>query len=154
MRVPYFWDVQTVLDGRAKYPENLKTRVLSAWHKAHGVDGLILGLRASESKSRRIRYRERGAVYQTKDGWRCLPIARMSAEEAICVALIHDAPVNPVYGRQRGDLPFELIRDGTWWPHGYTDRASWMRCYYPEHYDDYIRAGRVFDAQKSVTEIL
>lgn len=149
LRVPYAWDVRSVLDGQKPYPESLKMKVLAAWHKAHGVDGVIFGLRSEESRSRQALLRWKGAIYAMKAGWRCCPVGQMSAEEVLCVALLHDAPINPVYSRQKGNLNFNLIRDGTWWPHGYTDISGWVREYYPEHYEDHIRAGQVYDAHKS-----
>lgn len=154
IRVPYAWDVKAVLAGQKRYPENLKIRVLSAWHRAHAVDGVILGLRQSESRSRRIIYQAKGAVYHMQAGWRALPVAKMTAEEVLCVALLHDAPINPIYTRQKGDLCFEHIRDGTWWPHGSVDISSWMLEYYPEHYTEHITALAVYDKKKERVQVI
>lgn len=148
-RVPYDWDVEPVLRGVKAYPEGLKMRILSKWQKMHGIDGIIFGVRASESKLRRISLSSRGFVYEMKEGWRCQPIADMSAAESICVAIMSDAPINPVYTRHEGYIDFDSIRDGTWWPHGKIDRSSWIRRYYPEHYEDFKKASIVYDASKS-----
>lgn len=149
VEIDYNWDVGAVLAGEKKYPQGLKMRVLSNYHRENKIDGVIMGLRQSESKSRRIIFRGKGTIYQTQKGWRCIPVAEFTAEEVLCVALKHDAPINPVYTRQSGNFPFELIRDGTWWPHGYTDMSQWIKEYYPEHYEDHMRAKCVYDGRKS-----
>ena len=150
VRIPYDWDVQSVLRGEKPYPEGLKMRTLSRWHKEHGIDGVILGIRASESKMRRLNLAQRGFVYPVHGGYRCQPIADMSAAEVLCVALLHDAPVNPVYTKQAGVLNFDHIRDGTWWPHGKIDNAAWIRRYYPEFYEPHMAAKAVYKAERSL----
>lgn len=149
IRIPYDWDVNEVLSGNSKYPEGLKMRVLTKYHRDNRIDGVVLGIRTSESKSRRLVYKSKGQVYKTENGWRCLPVATFSAEEVLCVAMLQDAPINPVYTRQRADISFEIIRDGTWWPHGIVDISQWIREYYPEHYENHIKAIRIYDASKS-----
>lgn len=140
VRIPYPWDVGKVLAGEEAYPEGLKIRVLSDWQKEHGVDGVVLGIRAEESKRRSLAVRSRGAVYQMSGGWRCLPICDFTAEESLCVALMADAPINPVYTRQDGTLDFNRIHDGTWWPHDGGDSLEWMRLWYPDYAGLYAQA--------------
>lgn len=149
-RFDYVWKVDAVLEGRERYPEGLKLRTLQRRHQERGVDGVILGVRASESKTRKLNLSRRGYVYETATGWRCQPIADMSAAESLCVALMSDAPINPVYTKQMGELDFDHIRDGTWWPHGKVDNSAWMRRYYPEHYEDYRAASLIYDGRRSV----
>lgn len=149
IRIPYTWDVNAVLKGEKNYPEGLKMRTLQQWHKDKGIDGVILGLRKAESNTRRRNFEHRGYIYAVQNGWRCQPIADMSAAEVLCVALLHDAPVNPVYTKQTGDINFEHIRDGTWWPHGFVDNSAWVRQYYPEHYESHALASIVYNAHKS-----
>lgn len=148
-RVPYAWDVKDVLEGTKKYPEGLKQRILAKWHREHDVDGVIFGIRVSESRSRRLNFAHNGYVYKTNAGWRCQPIANLSAEEVICVAMMYDAPINPIYERQKGNLDFNFIRDGTWWPHGYINISGWIKEYYPEHYEEHCLATTIYDASKS-----
>lgn len=150
VRISYDWNVKAVLSGEIKYPEGLKMRVMLKYHRDNLVDGVVLGLRQSESRSRKLVFRSKGHVYQTQKGWRCIPVATFTAEEVLCVALLYDAPINQVYTRQRADMPFEYIRDGTWWPHGIVDISQWMREYYPEHYEDHKKATFVYDASKSL----
>lgn len=144
--VPYPWDVEAVLQGTAPYPAELKQRRLRAWAKAAGVDGVALGIRAAESKQRRMTLAHRGTVYQTAEGWRCAPLAAWSAEEVLGHILRRDLPLNPVYAHLRA-LPvasMEHLRDGTWWPHGDDAEVaawrSWLALHYPQIVEDYQRA--------------
>lgn len=148
-RVSYAWNVKAVLSGEEKYPDGLKMRVLRAWHKTHNIDGIVLGIRQTESRSRKLILRSKGLVYQTQTGMRCCPIGDFTAQEVLALALLYDAPINPVYTKQKGNTNFEYIRDGTWWPHGFVDQSSWIREYYPDHYEDYRRATLVYDCHKS-----
>lgn len=143
-RVPYDWDVESVLNQRERYPEGLKMQVLQRWQAEQKYDGVIMGVRKAESRKRAINYALRGEIYQVKDGtWRCLPISRFTAEESLATAIYFHAPINGVYQKTRLAKSFEDIRDGTWWPHGESDLwgyNEWIKLYYPEHYDDYCKA--------------
>lgn len=143
VRVPYPWDVDAVLDGRKRYPEGLKMRVLTKWHRENGIDGVALGVRAQESGQRKLVLGIRGPVYRVKTGWRCCPLSDWTAEETIALALMQDAPVNPVYTKQDGTLDFNRIHDGTWWPHGLGDSYGWLRRWYPDFAELYRRASVV-----------
>lgn len=143
-QIPYYWDVQSVLDKKSKYPTGLKAKILSKWQMDNNIDGIIFGIRNNESRARKINYAMRGDIYQVSDGtWRCLPIAKFTAEESLATALYFDAPINPVYQKTKLMTSFEQIRDGTWWPHGIADArgfGEWLKLYYPEHYNNYILA--------------
>lgn len=141
--LPYDWDVDSVLAGKEKYPYGLKMRVLSEFQRDNNIDGVILGIRAQESKGRAMNFRLRGDLYQVEDGWRCTPIVRFTAEESLAVALLFDAPINPVYEKTHLAPSYEYLRDGTWWCHTpqYADLVGgWMKYYYPQHYEDYLRS--------------
>lgn len=139
--VPYDWDVRAVLDGEQDYPDGLKMRKLSEFQHAHRVDGVIFGIRAAESRARRINLAQHGMIYKLADGtMRCQPIARWTAEDSLCLALLMDAPINPVYVKMDGVGSMEQLHDGTWWPHGLQDRTGWIRRYYPEYLDLYNKA--------------
>ena len=139
--VPYDWDVDAVLHGQKPYPEGLKMRVLSEYQAAHRIDGVIFGVRAAESRSRSINAAVNGASYILKDGGkRCQPIVKWSAYDSLCLALLLDAPINPVYEKMGGVENIEQLHDGTWWPHGLDDRLGWMRRYYPEYAEKYEKA--------------
>lgn len=144
--IPYDWDVQCVLEGKEKYPAGLKMKVLKEFQRDNGVDGVILGIRALESKGRAINFRLRGDLYQTDGGWRCTPIVRFTAEESLAVALMYDAPINPVYEKTHLAPNYEYLRDGTWWCHSpqYADLVGgWMKYYYPQHYESYMKSVKI-----------
>jgi 3'-phosphoadenosine 5'-phosphosulfate sulfotransferase (PAPS reductase)/FAD synthetase len=147
--VPYPWDVEAVLEGRARYPANLKIRQLQSAQKSLNVDGVALGIRAAESAQRRRILRARGTVYQLKDGsWRCCPLAWWSAEDVLGYLLrLNSLPLNPVY-RHTERMPegnLEWLRDGTWWPHGLYPEQNrpWMELHYPDVVGLFDRALRI-----------
>lgn len=140
-RIRYNWDVESVLSGYIKYPEKLKIKKLSEFQKNKNIDGIIWGCRNEESRSRKINFYQRGYIYQVADGtYRCQPIANWSAEEALALALANDYPINPVYEKMDGIYNLNHLHDGTWWPHGDDDKQYWIKRYYPDFYNDYVRA--------------
>lgn len=143
----YPWDVQAVLDGRQRYPDGLKMKRLSEYQKENHFDGVIFGIRAAESRGRAINLALRGEVYETPEGARCQPIARWTARDSLCLALLLDAPINPVYHKMDGCGDLEYLHDGTWWPHGAEDKGGWIRHYYPDYYDLYRQAERIGEGQ-------
>lgn len=147
--VPYDWDVKAVLDGREQYPDGLKMQMLSEFQREHGIDGVVFGIRAAESRKRAINLAMRGEIYETDSGARCQPIARWTAEDSLCLALLLDAPINPVYLKMDGAGDMEQLHDGTWWPHGIEDRAGWIKRYYPDYFDLYERALKVCGKSES-----
>lgn len=140
--VPYPWNVDAVLAGDERYPAGLKVRRLVETMREDEVDGVALGVRAAESRARRIHLATRGLVYQRKDGLQmCQPIARWPAEAVVGELLRRDAlPLSPVYRRlSSSGCDLERIRDGTWWPVSGGQR-SWLATHYPEHLAQYDAA--------------
>lgn len=142
VRVPYDWDVVSVLAGVQKYPDGLKMQELNRFQKSNRIDGIIWGCRNSESRSRQINFHKNGYVYQVADGtYRCQPIATWSAEESLALALVTGYPINPVYEKMEGIFNLDDLHDGTWWPHGCDDsKQFWIKKYYPDYYEYYLRA--------------
>jgi hypothetical protein len=131
----YPWDVAAVLAGDLGYPDLLKIRVLRQAQVLAGIDGVALGLRAAESRGRRLNLATRGEVYCAAGRWTCTPLARWSAEEVLGHVLASGLPLNPVYERLHllplGKL--DLLRDGTWWPHlDPGNYRPWLAYHYPE----------------------
>lgn len=143
--IDYKWDVRAVLEGRAAYPYNMKQRVLTQWAQENDIDGVIMGIRNAESRARTINFAKNGYIYQTKSGLRCQPIAKWTWQEVICLSLLFGAPINPVYEKMSGIPNLDYLHDGTWWAHGFGDKAGWIKRYYPEHYDDYLRSSIISD---------
>lgn len=138
--IDYDWNVDNVLTGKERYPDALKIKRLSDFQQEKKFDGIVLGIRSAEAEYRAINLAMRGEIYQAKIGWRCQPIARWRAEDSLCLALLMDAPINPVYVKMNGCGGMEQLHDGTWWPHGKNDRLGWMRRYYPDYADMYEKA--------------
>lgn len=135
--VSYDWDCESVLRGEKEYPAKLKMDKLSKYQQENNIDGVVFGIRALESNARTINLKKNGYIYSTKNGDRCQPIANWSAYDSICLALILDAPVNPVYYKMDGCGDLERLHDGTWWHHGIESRAWWFKRYYPDYYELY-----------------
>lgn len=140
--VPYHWDVNSVLRGESKYPSGLKMNMLKKFQLESHIDGVMFGIRSAESKIRAINFRTRGDLYPTKEGWRCTPIVKFTAEEALAIAIWMGAPINPVYEKTYLSPNLEYLHDGTWWCHNpgqYADVVGgWMKYHYPQHYEDYM----------------
>lgn len=153
IHVPYNWNVDKVLNLEEKYPDGLKQEMLREAQKLEGIDGIIWGCRNSESRSRAINFHKNGYVYQCADGtWRCQPIAKWTAEDAFALALATGYPINPVYKKMEGVYNLDNLHDGTWWPHGEDDKASWLKKYYPDYCDKYLRAIMVADRRSKYLE--
>ena len=150
--LPYDWDVDAVLDGDNPYPAGLKMKLLKEFQSDNEIDGIVMGVRAAESKGRLINYRIRGDLYKVDDGWRCTPIVTFTAEESLAVALLHDAPINPVYEKTHLAPNYEYLRDGTWWCHStqYADAVGgWVKHYYPDYYNKYMASVAIQGNAKS-----
>lgn len=63
-----------------------------------GCDGVYMGLRADESKTRNVHLRSRGELYQLKSGeWRCCPLSRWTSEDVFAYLVAHGVEINPCY---------------------------------------------------------
>ncbi len=153
IRCNYFWNVYDVLNGKEKYPEGLKMKALKEKQAELKIDGIIWGCRNSESRSRQINFARNGYIYQVKDGtWRCQPIAKWTAEESLALAFASGYPINPVYEKMDGIYNLDNLHDGTWWPHGVDDtKGYWLKKYYPQHYENYLSAQKVYQAQEFIS---
>lgn len=144
--IEYGWNVDEVINGDERYPAGLKMKILSAFSKENKIDGIVLGLRDSESLARKINHAINGSIYALKDGSkRCLPIAKWTAEDVLALALSQDAPVNPVYEKMDGVYNLDCLHDGTWWAHGLADKGAWIKRYYPDYYDLYLKSVSIGD---------
>lgn len=103
----------------------------------YGFDGVALGLRADESRHRRVHAFTRGAVYQYKrDGlWGCQPIFDWSYDDVWAYIVTNKIPYCGVYDKQ-WEMP-EADQRISYWA-GETNRQlgryAWLRRNYPELY--------------------
>lgn len=144
-RCEYNWNVDSVLNGEIPYPDGLKMKILQLKQKELNIDGIIWGCRNSESRGRAINFAKNGYIYQVKDGtYRCQPIAKWSAEEALALAFATGYPINPIYEKMEGIYNLDNIHDGTWWPHGDdSSKKYWLKKYYPQHLECYEKAEKI-----------
>lgn len=151
--IDYLWNVSAVLSGAEEYPAGLKMKILKEFQADNEIDGIILGIRAAESKGRTINFRIRGDLYEVEKSWRSTPIVNFTAEESLAVALMCDAPINPVYSKTVLAPNYEWLRDGTWWCHSpqYADVCGgWIKHYYPDLYNDYMKSVEIAGKEKGL----
>jgi len=135
------------LRARASLLGDLHTRAsdLAAWsfyvpleaHRVgHGPYGLLWGLRAQESRGRRLRYAVSGPLYQhATEGWRCSPIADWSALDVHAYLWAQGHALHPVYLCIDPGMDPLGIRTDWWFSVGWHLDASahfgWLRRWWP-----------------------
>lgn len=115
---------------------NLDERVVNRWDSlvmAGPTSGYLIGLRAEESKARRMTLAQHGAIYQRKDGlWRISPLAVWRTEDVAAYALLHDVPMLKQYHEHGFDertssrVPRAVVRG---------EMLSQMRQRYPDEFE-------------------
>ena len=102
-----------------------------------GCDCVFLGLRANESRIRKINVATRGTLYQLKNGmWHALPMARWAAEDVFAYMYVNGIEINPCYLQNRITAP-ENIRLSWAIPTPTSiskDGIEHLRLYYPSQY--------------------
>lgn len=144
IKCDYLWDVDSVLCGKEKYPAKKKQMVLRSTQNRYGIDGVIWGCRNSESRGRTINFAKNGYIYRSGAVLICQPIAKWTAEDVLALAVVSGYPINPVYEKMDGYYNLDDLHDGTWWPHDtYGQKGAWLKKYYPEHYEKYLKAQKI-----------
>lgn len=101
----------------------------------YGFDGVAYGLRAEESRQRRLHVYSRGPIFQyRRDGlWACQPIWNWSYLDVWSYIVTHDLPYCHTYNRM-WDMPIEDQRLSYW--AGETKRRwgrwAWLKRNYPD----------------------
>lgn len=73
-------------------------RVLDAERERLSCIGSYIGLRAAESRARRLNLCMRGELYQCANGiWKCCPLARWETDDVFAYLLDHGVEINPCY---------------------------------------------------------
>lgn len=101
-----------------------------------GHNGVFMGLRADESRARRINRIIRGAAYETAMGaMHCNPLSDWRTPDVWAYTVANNIPWLPVYDKIRGHPCPERIREG-WYPVGDFQVSQgglvWLRANYPE----------------------
>lgn len=125
------------IHGRAA--ELSKQHFYSLMERANeGAAVVCLGLRAEESKGRRMNRMTRGPLYELRTGrWHCCPLADWLGIDVLAYCVSRGVPLLPLY-RCIGFKPEHvekpwLIRKSWWLPgvHSRFGDAAWLKHYYP-----------------------
>ena len=74
-----------------------------------GCNGFYLGLRAEESRARKLNYIQRGSLYKLKRGeWRCCPISSWTVDDVFAYLVENDIEINPCYFNNILRKPHEI----------------------------------------------
>lgn len=114
------------------------------YRREHDLDGVLLGMRAEESRARRILQRKRGGVYYaaTRSEWVCQPICRWTGLDVYAYLLSRGLPVLHLYrclripqrvSRFGGEPTPDRVRHDGWLPGAGAQQGEmiWLRVYYP-----------------------
>lgn len=116
---------------------------LERWHRAHGTDLVLLGLRAEESRGRALNAFTRGDLYTRLDGMTISqPISLWRTEDVWAYHMRHGLPWHPVYDCERGHPDPERIRLAFPIPAGGSARrgqAVWLRTHWPDFWRELVR---------------
>ena len=99
-------------------------------------DGHFMGLRAEESRARKMNFKYNGFIYERSNGMKvCCPINHLKGLDVFAYLFSNNIPIHSVYFKNDLGDPPERIRVGWWLPgektskHGY---CTWFKYYYPD----------------------
>ena len=123
-------------------------RRMAESQKREGVECLVLGMRAEESKGRRINYALRGPLYFNKgfDYWVSQPLAHMKAKDVLAYLFEHQVSLPEVYFKTKFYNSPEMIRVDWLLPLESKDHIqyAWLAHYYPGIWDRLCRINPLF----------
>lgn len=105
--------------------------------RAEGYDGVIVGVRAEESRGRKIAASALGSMFRAKSSGMltCWPLAQWASRDVWGATINGELPYNTAYDKTRF-AEFEEMRVSYW--AGETNRTYgryvWLRYYYPDLY--------------------
>lgn len=112
--------------------------VLKTYKERHGHGGVFVGLRAAESKGRRMLIKSRGPVFHnaTWNEWEALPLAQWSAQDVMAYLFSNEVPILPVYFCTAFCDSPEQIRKSWCLPGSQAAQGQvvWLKHYYPDLY--------------------
>lgn len=110
------------------------------YQKKNNVTGQFWGVRADESRSRKLNYRLRGDTYYNKsiNCWVCSPLSHLKGEDVFAYLLGNNVPFMEVYKKTKFvESPHHIRIDG-YIPH-YKGASKggymWLKYHYPELYN-------------------
>ena len=126
----------------SKTANRAKRDLGDAWCETHGINALALGLRAEESKVRKMVMRKRGLVYQLRSGqWRVQPIGWWTVADVWALIFSRELPYPRVYDCESHGYTRENLHNTGWLTTiGARDgRIAWLRHHFPEQYRALVR---------------
>jgi phosphoadenosine phosphosulfate reductase len=98
--------------------------------------GVFLGLRGEESRGRYMNFKQRGFIYQRKNGkYTCIPLAKWSGIDIFSYLITNEIPIFDIYYKTKfhEDDPTRIRKS---WvlpgSHARKGYCAWLRYYYPE----------------------
>jgi phosphoadenosine phosphosulfate reductase len=130
-------DINRTASQQNKVVNMLKKERANSWSHDHGYDGSFWGIRADESRGRKMLIKHKGELFRANDGlWRCSPLAYVRIRELWWMIDHYQVPYSAVYDKTLF-FPREQIRNGGWMTTdgaGLFGRIAWLKHYYPEQY--------------------
>ena len=112
--------------------------MIKEYKKENGFTGAFLGLRAEESRARRLNRIMKGVSYYNKsmDQSICQPIVDWKAWEVLAYIHGNNIPLHPVYYKTMFKASPEEIREGWMLPGSRANQGQvqWLKYYYPDHF--------------------
>lgn len=111
-------------------------RLMDAHLSNGGYTGTLWGVRAEESKGRRMRRRVSGLLYNRQDGTGiCQPLGDWTAADIHAFLLLQEWPIQPLYLCCDLNTPWNTIRQDWYFAGGYSaaifGHYLWLRRWFP-----------------------
>lgn len=123
--------------GRGK---RRKVNALHEWYDANAIEARVGGVRAEESKGRKLNFGLRGLHYQLRSGvWSCNPLAWWTPVDVWAYLVTHGVPWHPLYDCETHGFNRERNRNSGWLTMPRPERVDWLRTHYPEQWRVLVR---------------
>lgn len=127
---------EDVHSPRSEYAQRYFFDHIKRYVADNGYDGIFLGLRAQESKGRRMNFLQRGSIYfnESWQQWICQPLAAWSAMDVFAYLFSNNVPIFDMYFKTKFKLSPENIRLDCILPSHFSrdGQSAWLKYYYPE----------------------
>ncbi len=114
----------------------LKVDELLTWVRERHYTTQLLGMRAEESKARRMCFRVRGLTYPAHGMLMSNPIGWWTARDVWAYLVSRGIPWHPLYDATTHGYTREQLRNAGWLSVAAHDdgRTAWLRAHYPEQW--------------------
>ena len=112
---------------------------IAEYQRTEDFSGTFWGLRAEESRGRRMRRRTSGLLYRCAAGWRCAPVGDWSALDVHALLASRGIPIAPPYLCVDPGMDPLSIRTDWWFAGGFAASIGghyvWLRRWWPVLWD-------------------